>query len=37
MEKIYNGNFDKTLVDGNGLTAELLKENGIEVLSSDEI
>lgn len=37
VNKVYNGNFDKTLVDGNGLTAELLKENGIEVLSSDEI
>lgn len=37
VNKIYNGNFDKTLVDGNGLTAELLKENGIEILSSDEI
>lgn len=37
VNKIYNVNFDKTLVDGNGLTAEILKENGIEVLSSDEI
>ena len=29
--KIRSGNFDGTLVDGNGLTAALLKENGIEV------
>lgn len=34
--KIYNGNFDKTLVNGNGITAELLLKNGIEVISSDE-
>ena len=35
--KIYNGNFDKTLIDGNGILAELLKENGIEVIGPDEI
>lgn len=31
--KIYSGNFDKTLVDGDGITAKLLKENGIEVIN----
>ena len=34
--KIYNGNFDKTLIDGNGITADLLIKNGIEVISSAE-
>lgn len=34
--KIYNGNFDKTLIDGNGITADLLIKNGIEVISSEE-
>ncbi|MBR3153232.1 MAG: DUF523 domain-containing protein [Clostridia bacterium] len=31
--KIYSGNFDKTLVDGDGVTARILKENGIEVMN----
>ncbi|MBO4293331.1 MAG: DUF523 domain-containing protein [Clostridia bacterium] len=35
--KIYSGNFDGKLIDGNGFLAELLLENGIEVLSVDEI
>jgi len=29
--KIYDGNFNGVLVDGDGVTAGLLKENGIEV------
>ena len=29
--KIYNGNFDGTLVEGNGITAQLLMDNGINV------
>ncbi|MEF9952062.1 MAG: DUF523 domain-containing protein [Clostridium sp.] len=29
--KIYDGSFSGTLIDGNGLTATLLLENGIEV------
>ena len=36
-DKIYSGNFDKNLVDGNGILAELLKQNGIEIISSDEV
>lgn len=36
-EKIYNGNFEKKLIDGNGITAQLLIENGIKVISSEEI
>ena len=35
--KIYNGNFDGTLIDGEGVTAKLLKEKGIEVISEKEI
>lgn len=37
LNKIYSGNFDKQLIDGNGITADLLVKNGIEVLTSDEI
>lgn len=32
-EKIYDGTFTHTLIDGDGVTAELLKNNGIEVLA----
>lgn len=35
--KIYSGNFDNKLVDGNGILAELLKQNGIDVLTPNEI
>ena len=35
--KIYSGNFDGKLIDGDGITAELFRENGIEVISCDEI
>lgn len=34
--KIYNGNFDGKLVDGNGILASMLIENGVTVISSDE-
>ena len=30
--QIYDGTFSHTLVDGNGITAELLKNNGIEII-----
>ena len=33
--KVYSGNFDRKLIDGNGILAELLLENGIEVISSE--
>lgn len=33
--KIYDGSFDMKLKDGNGLTAELLIENGIAVYNED--
>lgn len=35
--KIYSGNFDNILVDGNGVLAELLLNNNIEVLTEDDI
>lgn len=34
--KIYDGTFSRTLIDGNGLTAELLIKNGIKVYTEDE-
>lgn len=34
--KVYNGNFEKKLVDGNGILAQLLIDNGVEVISSEE-
>lgn len=35
--KIYDGTFSNSLIDGNGITTELLKKHGIEVISSDEL
>lgn len=32
-EKIYDGTFTHTVIDGDGVTAELLKDNGIEIIS----
>lgn len=37
LGKIYNGEFNGTLINGDGILVSLLKENGIEVISSDEI
>jgi uncharacterized protein YbbK (DUF523 family) len=37
VNKIYSGDFDKKLVDGNGVLAELLMENGIEVRMPDDM
>lgn len=34
--KIYNGNFDGNLVDGNGVTADILIKNGIEVITPEK-
>lgn len=31
--KIYDGNFNGTLIDGNGVTADLLSRNGIEIIT----
>ncbi len=35
--KIYDGTFTDTLIDGNGITTQLLKKHGIEVISQEEI
>ena len=34
-EEIYDGTFSHTLTKRDGITAELLRKNGIEVISSD--
>ena len=31
--KIYDGTFTHTIIDGNGITAELLNNNGIEIIN----
>ena len=33
--KIYDGTFSNQLIEGNGITAELLIQNGIEVLTEN--
>ena len=35
--QIYDGTFSETLIDGFGLSAKLLKENGIEVFNEKEL
>ena len=35
--EIYDGNFNGTLVKGNGVLTDMLIDNGIEVISSDNI
>ena len=35
--QIYNGEFNNTLIEGNGITTKLLLENNIEVISDKEI
>lgn len=35
--KIYSGNFDGKLIDGNGILTEVLLKNGIEVVNSDDL
>ena len=34
---IYDGNFNGTLIDGDGITCKLLKENGFVVYSEEDI
>lgn len=36
-KEIYDGSFTKNKTKGMGITARLLKENGIEILSEEEI
>lgn len=35
--KIYNGNFDGTIISGDGVMAKLLKENGVKIISEEEL
>lgn len=35
--KIYDGNFSDTLIGGDGVTATLLKKNGIRVLTEEDL
>ncbi|MDD3284928.1 MAG: DUF523 domain-containing protein [Patescibacteria group bacterium] len=35
--KIYDGTFSKNLIKGDGVTCALLKENGINVISEDDL
>lgn len=35
--KIYDGTFSHTLIDNDGVTAELLRKNGIKVFTEEEI
>jgi uncharacterized protein YbbK (DUF523 family) len=35
--KIYDGTFSGKLIDGNGITAQLLIENGITVVTENEV
>lgn len=35
--KIYDGSFSKTLVDGDGIVAEIIKKAGFQVVTEDEI
>ncbi len=34
--KVYDGTFSGSLVDGDGITAKLLKENGINVFTEED-
>lgn len=35
--KIYDGSFTSTIIEGNGITTKLLIENGIEVITEEEL
>lgn len=35
--QIYDGSFTKRIMVGDGITTQLLKENGIEVLSEEDV
>ncbi len=36
VHKIYDGSFSGTLIDGQGVTTELLRTNGIKVITIDD-
>ena len=35
--RVYDGSFSKKLIEGNGIAADLLFENGIEIFSEESI
>lgn len=35
--EVYDGTFSKKLVEGDGVTAKLLKENGVEIFTENEV
>lgn len=35
--QIYNGDFDGTIIKGDGVTTKLLKKNGIKIISEEEL
>ena len=35
--KIYDGSFSRTLTEGNGIAAQMLADNGIEIVNENEI
>ena len=35
--KVYDGTFTSTLIEGNGVTVDLLESNGIEVISEQDL
>ena len=37
VRHIYNGRFNQTLIDGQGICAKLLKQHGVEIYTIDEI
>ena len=37
VHQIYNGKFERTPIDGKGVTTELLEQNGIKVFSDEDI
>ncbi len=37
VHQVHNGAFDKGLVAGRGVTAELLQQNGLRIFSEDEL
>jgi uncharacterized protein YbbK (DUF523 family) len=36
-DKIYDGTFSKALTDGNGIFAQICQENGIKVITEEEL
>lgn len=37
FENVYDGTFAGNLIKGNGVTAELLKQNGIKIVTEDKL